>query len=53
LSAAWQVLAGAGAVVSLALLVFYWHPWLLVGAAIDLLVLAAVLLRFPASLFLF
>ncbi len=51
LAVAWQILTGAGAVISLTLLVFYWHPWLFLGAVIDLLALAMVLLRYPAVLF--
>jgi hypothetical protein len=42
--ALWSVAAVTGALASLALLVVFFHPWLLVGVAIDLLLLWGVLL---------
>ena len=38
----WQTLASAGAVLSLILLVFYWHPWLILGLLINAFILAGV-----------
>jgi hypothetical protein len=48
----WRPVALVSAVVSLALLVTFWHNGLFVGAAIDLAVLAAILwLRWPTQIF--
>lgn len=47
----WQGSAILGAVASLFLLVFYWHPWLVAGVLINLAVLAGVALHWPKSLF--
>jgi hypothetical protein len=40
----WAPLAAAGACASLALLIVYFHRWLIIGIAIDALVLWAVLI---------
>jgi hypothetical protein len=32
----WQTTAAVSAVVSLILLVIYWHPWLILGVLIDI-----------------
>ena len=47
----WMAAAGLGAVASLLLLVLYWHPWLFVGAAINVVVLAGLAVRWPQFLF--
>jgi len=47
----WQGLAAAASVLSLVLLALYWHPWLPIGVLIDLALLAAIFLRFPAIQF--
>jgi hypothetical protein len=39
----WPALAASGAVASLATLVLFFHPWILLGVAIDLALLWAVL----------
>ncbi len=44
LSALWQSLAAIGAVLSLTLLVLYWHPWLVLGVALNIGILAGVYL---------
>jgi hypothetical protein len=36
LSEIWQAAAGFSAVVSLILLILFWHPWLVVGVLIDI-----------------
>jgi hypothetical protein len=36
LSSIWQPLAVTASIVSLFLLVFYWHPWLVMGLLLDL-----------------
>jgi hypothetical protein len=43
LNAIWQFLAASAAVVSLFLLVFYWHPWLVVGILLNISILVGVL----------
>ncbi|CAG1013813.1 hypothetical protein ANAEL_04809 [Anaerolineales bacterium] len=40
----WQTLALIAAVLSLILLVFYWHPWLVVGVLLNIGVAAGVYL---------
>lgn len=47
----WQGLAAGAALLSLALLGLYWHPWLPVGVLIDLALLAGILLRWPGLRF--
>jgi hypothetical protein len=39
----WRTLAVASAVVSLLLLVIFWHPYFIVGVLIDVVVLVVVL----------
>ncbi len=51
LNQAWGVLATLGAVASLLLLGLYWHPWLVMGVAINLVVIAGLWLHWPKSLF--
>jgi hypothetical protein len=51
LNAFWQLSAGVAAAVSLLLFLFYWHSWLVVGAAINVAVLAALWQNWPAALF--
>lgn len=51
LSQLWGAAAVLGAIASLALLVFYWHPWLVLGVVIDLAVFAGLALRWPKFLF--
>jgi hypothetical protein len=47
----WQGLMVAGSAVSLAMLGLYWHPWLPAGVAIDLALIAGVLMRWPVLQF--
>jgi len=48
----WEPAAVAGAGLSLALLLAFYHPWLSIGIAIDLAIVASVVwLHVPASLF--
>lgn len=47
----WQGTAILGAVASLLLLIFYWHPWLIAGVLINLAVFAGLALHWPKSLF--
>jgi hypothetical protein len=47
----WTTLAVLGAVISLALLAAFYHPWLTLGVAIDLAVIGLVWAQLPASLF--
>lgn len=48
----WQPTAVAGSVVSLVLMLLFFHPWLLLGIAIDVAIVASVLSwHVPASLF--
>lgn len=48
-SASWQTLAAVSAGLSLLLLALYWHPWLVVGALLDLAMLGIVVWpRWPA-----
>lgn len=42
LNSLWQLFASAGAVISLILLAFYWHPWLVLGVLINVGMLAGV-----------
>jgi len=49
LNSLWQILTAVSAGLSLAMLVLYWHPWLVVGVLLDLVLLAAVVWpRWPA-----
>ena len=43
LSAIWQTVAIVSSIVSIILLILFWHPWLPVGVGIDVLVLIALL----------
>ncbi len=47
----WGATALLGAGASLLLLVFYWHPWLVLGVLINLAVLAGLGLNWPKFLF--
>ena len=47
----WQTTAVFGATASLLLLIFYWHPWLVMGVLINLAVYASTALHWPAALF--
>ena len=47
----WPAFAVAGSVSSLVVLVLGFHPWLVLGVAIDLAILAAVAAGWPAALF--
>jgi hypothetical protein len=47
----WPAFAVAGSVASLVVLVLGFHPWLVLGVAIDLAILAAVAAGWPAALF--
>jgi hypothetical protein len=47
----WQGAAIFGAAASMLLLGFYWHPWLVMGAIIDLAALTAIWQEWPAALF--
>jgi hypothetical protein len=47
----WQAAAILGSIASLVLLIFYWHPWLVMAVLIDLSVLAGILVNWPAVLF--
>ena len=51
LKAVWVPASGAAAAVSLVLFLFYWHPWFVVGAGINVAVLAAIWQSWPAALF--
>jgi hypothetical protein len=51
LSVLWRVLALYGAASSLIFLGLFWHPWLVAGILIDLVILAGYILSWPASLF--
>lgn len=51
LAAAWPMLAVAGAVFSLLVHAFYFHPWLVMGLVIEVAVLAVVYFRWPVFLF--
>jgi len=42
--AAWQVMAISGAIISLLMLLFYLHPFFLIGILMDMLILAAIYL---------
>ncbi len=48
----WEPLAVVASVISLALLLLFFHPWLLIGIAIDVAIIASVLwFHVPATLF--
>ena len=48
----WQPMAVAGSVVSLVLMLLFFHPWLAFGIAIDVAIIVSVLSwHVPASLF--
>jgi hypothetical protein len=47
----WKAAAMLGAGSSLLLFVFYFHPWLVIGIAIDLAVLAGLWQQWPKFLF--
>jgi hypothetical protein len=48
----WAPLTVFSAAISLPLFILFWHPWLIVGAALDLFLLASTLwLRWPAEVF--
>jgi hypothetical protein len=48
----WKPMAAAGALLSLALLLLFFHPWLTIGVAIDAGILASVwYAHVPSSLF--
>jgi len=51
MSQLWGATAILGAAASLLLLIFYFHPWLVIGAAIDLAVIAGLSLQWPKFLF--
>lgn len=51
LSQLWGAGAILGSAASLLLLLFYFHPWLVIGAAIDLAVIAGLSLQWPKFLF--
>jgi len=51
LRAGWVTLAVGAAAASLLMHVFYWHPWLVVGGLLDLAVLAAIRMNWPAAFF--
>ena len=51
LDAIWPTLGTISAVLSLGLLVVFWHPWLILGILIDLLMLVSVFLQWPLDLF--
>jgi hypothetical protein len=42
LSNVWQAAAVIAASLSLLLLVLYWHPWLVIGALLDLVLFGAL-----------
>ena len=43
----WPLLAVAGSIASLVVLVLGFHPWLALGVAIDLAIIAAVAAQWP------
>jgi hypothetical protein len=43
LSEGWRIIAVVSAIVSLLLLIVFWHPWLLVGVLIDIGILVLLL----------
>lgn len=51
LNSLWTAAAGLGSLASLLLLIFFWHPWLVVGVLIDVAVLVGVIFHLPAKLF--
>ena len=51
--AIWQAAAVFGAVASLLLLGFYWHPWLVLGVVINAAVLVSLWQQWPSALFTF
>lgn len=50
-TALWQGATVGASILSLILLALYWHPWLPIGVLIDLALLAAIFLRWPALQF--
>ena len=42
LSAIWQMMATVAAIMSLILLILYWHPWLFIGVLLNLGILVGV-----------
>lgn len=50
LSILWRGFALYGAASSLIFLGLYWHPWLVIGIIIDLVILAGYILSWPAFL---
>ncbi len=51
LDALWGDFAVFSAIFSLMFLGFYWHPWLIIGVVIDLVILAGYIMDWPAFLF--
>jgi predicted exporter len=51
LNTVWQLMAIVGSLLSLALLVFYWHPWLVFGAVLNAAFLVAIWQQWPAAIF--
>ena len=51
LSMIWQGTTIFGAIASMLLLGFYWHPWLVMGVMINLAALASVWQQWPLALF--
>lgn len=47
----WQSVAAGAAIFSLLLLIFYWHPWLILGILIDLTLLWGIFFKFSALRF--
>jgi hypothetical protein len=43
LAAIWRTVAVVSACLSLLLLIVYWHPWLVLGVVIDIVILVALL----------
>ena len=51
LQASWIALAVGASAASLLMHALYWHPWLVVGALLDLAILLAILASWPAALY--
>ncbi len=47
----WTTLAVLGALISLALLIAFYRPWLTLGIGIDLVIVGLVWAQLPASVF--
>jgi hypothetical protein len=47
----WRGFAVFSAIFSLMFLGFYWHPWLIIGMVIDLVIVAGYIMSWPAFLF--